>query len=464
MAVTRCRGRPTLQRSLDDGATRAAWALRYGWAKALPPYLASAATRIRKVEFTDARDIKELMWKGSDGVRETTWPGVYNRSRLPGRHDYFELPDWNVYAVGGKALTLTLPDEPWNRIEILGAAHGSLTYVGAHGETHLGERAEGLERTSTALAQTLEGGKLRFDNAVQETPIQEIAAYYVAPGEAPKDALTLSYTVNAAAAADNPNLAPVVSFIDGRYLADERAIAVALPDGAPMRTVSPRSDHALPLVHVLIPADFRTQAPGLPLTQYAYGWENLNAGLDGIAIDLPALNVKATQGGLFPLNIRVMDPPPSRPRADRHRCLGEAGRGAHALARHARPPAAERQESLHLARRRRRRFRPAIAERHEDPPRVQGPRRGASRAHRRPVHAGARQRRLLHRGAHEQQEPAVVPALRRRHHGFVPRRPGQLSCAHLLGGVESRAGLARLRSAEAAPPACRYGRFAKSSI
>jgi hypothetical protein len=45
--------------------------------------------RIRKVEFADAKDLKEWMWKGVDGIAETTWPGVYNRSRLPGRRRLF---------------------------------------------------------------------------------------------------------------------------------------------------------------------------------------------------------------------------------------------------------------------------------------------------------------------------------------------------------------------------------------
>jgi hypothetical protein len=48
------------------------------------------------------------------------------------------------------------------------------------------------------------------------------------------------------------------------------------------------------------------------VNHFAYGWQNLDAGLDGIAIDLPALRVKAThastQGALFPLNIKIADP------------------------------------------------------------------------------------------------------------------------------------------------------------
>ena len=120
-------------RDLASAATRDEWWLRYGWNRPgdAPVLLTAPVTRIRKVEFADARDQKEWMWKATDGIPETTWPGVYNRSRLPGRDDYFELPDWNTYVDGGKQLTLTLPKEPWNHLEIQGAAFGGLTYAAA---------------------------------------------------------------------------------------------------------------------------------------------------------------------------------------------------------------------------------------------------------------------------------------------------------------------------------------------
>src|SRR5262249_5694258 len=79
----------------DAAAKRLPWLPRYGWDRPTPPLLDAPVTAIRKVEFSDAKDLKEWMWKGVDGIPETTWPGVYNRSRLPGRDDYFELPDWN---------------------------------------------------------------------------------------------------------------------------------------------------------------------------------------------------------------------------------------------------------------------------------------------------------------------------------------------------------------------------------
>ncbi|MFO1186842.1 MAG: LamG-like jellyroll fold domain-containing protein [Alphaproteobacteria bacterium] len=296
-----------LARSLAEKALRNAWWLRHGWTKSAPPYLKASSTAIRKVEFADARDIKQWMWKGTDGIRETTWPNVYNRSRLPGRHDYFELPDWNTYSTGGRSLTLTLPSEPFNRVEIEGAAFGVLTHVGDLGSRRLMERKAGVERTVTDIGEALRGGKLRFENKVPETPIQEIAAYYVAPGGPPADAFTLSYTVNAKASTDYPTLGDLNAYIAGRYMADERSRVVALPEGAPKRDgVAPAL--SLPLVHILVPADFRVLPPGGPVVQYSYGWENLNAGLDGIVLELPAMKLKATHGGRVPLNIRVLDP------------------------------------------------------------------------------------------------------------------------------------------------------------
>ncbi|MBO9546363.1 LamG-like jellyroll fold domain-containing protein [Caulobacter sp.] len=302
---------PAPRRDLSEPRWRDEWWMRYGWNRPgdLPAYLAAAATKIRKVEFADTRDLKMRMFRGADGIRETTWPGVYNRSRLAGRHDYFELPDWNVYADGGKAYDLTLPDEPWNTLEITGAAYGALSFTPTGGrQTTIGARPAGQERTSTRLPAPLGAGVLRFSNTAQETPIQEIAAYNVTPGEEPKDAFKLSYQVRASAGAAYPTLTELNGFIAGRYVADERATVVALPAGAPSAPRAKTSGPQLPLVHVLIPADFRDVAPGGSVARYSYGWENLNAGLDGLAIDLPALDVKPTHGEFFLLNIRVKDP------------------------------------------------------------------------------------------------------------------------------------------------------------
>ncbi len=296
-------------RDLADPRWRAEWWQRYGWTGAAPAYLASPATTIRRIEFSDARDLKERMTGANDGIPETTWPGVYNRSRIAGRHDYFELPDWNVYVDGGKAVTFTLPTEAWNHLEVQGTADGTFTFLPATGAEHvLAVRSAGLER-STADFAALTGGRLRFDNVTQENPLQEVAAYNVTPGGPPAGAQVLSYTIKAAAEPhDYPTLDTLGDFVKGRFVADERASVVALPDGAASRPRAPDAAPSLPIVHVLIPADLREPRAGLAQSHYGYGWQNMAAGLDGIAIDLPALNVKPTHGGLLPLNIQVKDP------------------------------------------------------------------------------------------------------------------------------------------------------------
>src|SRR3546814_21185774 len=81
------------------------------------------------------------MWKGVVGIAETNWPGVYNRSRLPGRNGYFTLPDWNVYVEGGKQYDLTLPEGArFTRVELRGAAFGALRWPGPDGKTRTHEK------------------------------------------------------------------------------------------------------------------------------------------------------------------------------------------------------------------------------------------------------------------------------------------------------------------------------------
>ncbi|MDG2520261.1 LamG domain-containing protein [Caulobacter segnis] len=299
--------------SLDDPATRAAWNLRYGWNKGLPPYLDAPSTRVRKVEFTDAKDMKQWMWRALDGISETTWPGVYNRSRLEGRDDYFPLPDWNVYVEGGKTLRLTLPDEPVNRIEIQGPAFGDLTWAktdGADG-AKVAARPKGQARTITTLDKPLTGGVLSFTNTLQETPIQEIWAYDVGAGAEPKGAFTMNYTVKSEVAPDYTNLTALNAYVAGRHPAGERAVVTAVPDGAPTRKrpAAELDAKSLPIVHVMIPSGFGAAPAAQPLARnWAYGWENARDGLDGIAVDLPALKAADPNAKLIALNIQVKDP------------------------------------------------------------------------------------------------------------------------------------------------------------
>ena len=158
------------------------------------------------------------MWKGVDGIDETTWPGVYNRSRLPGRDDYFELPDWNTYVEGGKAYDLAIPagERGQPRRDTRRGLWRPRLVGGRPAWRSLARRPQGVVRSVDDFAAR-EGGRLRFTNVAQETPIQEIWAYDVGAGEEPEGTLKLSYSVNPDAAPAYANLAPLTRFIEGRY-------------------------------------------------------------------------------------------------------------------------------------------------------------------------------------------------------------------------------------------------------
>ena len=329
---------PPVTRSLANADTQKEWWFHYGWNRPgdIPAPLPATNTTIRKVQINDAFDIGRWWWRANDGIRETTWPGVYNRSRLVGRFDYFQLPDWDCYAISGKTVTFIMPQEPWNHLELNGGAFGNMTLLtpdvsedavrrsGLDGTTLPGktlfERPSGQETTFHDYSEPITGGKLRFTNVEQETPIGEFSAYYVHPGDPPAGIVQLKYRLSASTSPDdNPSLTPLVAFIHDRYPADERSLIIGMPGGAggggggrlaAARAKAPRgkgSEPGLPIVHILIPADFR----GLPAETThvpSYTWDDIYAGLDGIAIDLPALNVKPTHGDYVPMNIEVRDP------------------------------------------------------------------------------------------------------------------------------------------------------------
>jgi hypothetical protein len=291
---------PLAARDLADTRWRNEWWLRYGWNRPddPPPYDAGGALSVRKVEIHDAYDLKRWWWKACDGIRETTWPGVYNRSRLPGRNDYFQLPDWDCYVQSGRSITFLMPDEPWNQLEIAGAAWGRMELLkpdaatDGPAESVLFERARGQEKTVHRIPAAITGRKIRFTNVEPEEPIGELSAYHVTAGREPAGSAKLAYRLTAAGPA-NRGLDLLVTYIHGRFAPDERALLVAQPAAAtsaagPALLPQP----SLPLVHLLIPDT----------------WDQLTDGLDGIAIDLPALDVRPTHGELFPLNLQVKDP------------------------------------------------------------------------------------------------------------------------------------------------------------
>ncbi len=291
-------------RTLADAAVREEWAFRYGWNHAAPPELpAGKSVAIRKVEIHDAYDLKRWWWKANDGIVETTWPGVYNRSRLPGRNDYFQLPDWDCYVESGQSVTFALPNEPWNHLEITGAAWGKMELLPAGteienayrapAESVLFERAKGNEKTVHQLASGFTGREIRFTNVEQEQPIAELGAYNVAAGSEPPGSRKLEYHLDASLSADDATVHSVVSYIEGRYPDDERTIVVA--KAGPVS--GGHSGHgglkpALPIVHIVVPDT----------------WDSTSDGLDGVALDLPSLSVQPTHGDLVALNVQVKDP------------------------------------------------------------------------------------------------------------------------------------------------------------
>jgi hypothetical protein len=295
-------------RSAESGsASQRAWWHRYGWEGAAPPALTAPTTSIRKVEFADVKDKLQWMWKGTDGIAETTWPGVYNRSRLPGRNDYFQLPDWNTYVEGGQQLDLTVPEgEHINRIEIRGAAYGELK--GTAGT--LFKRPQGVVRSVDSFVDQI-GGTLHFHNTAQETPIQEIWGYQVSDAAEPEGTVKQRYQIDSSVLPDYTNIASLRDYIDGRFAPDERSTVMALPKGAGSRKRAADSLPAkpMPIVHVLIPSGVGDAPAAQPLIRsWAHSWENMYDGLDGVAIDIPALDLPATHDGLIPLNIRIKDP------------------------------------------------------------------------------------------------------------------------------------------------------------
>jgi hypothetical protein len=316
------------------------WLHRYGWDRAgLPQLLPVTETIVRKVQINDAYDLKRWWWKGTDGIRETTWPGVYNRSTLPNRYDYFQLPDWDTYAMSGKSVTFYMPAEPWNHLEVEGGAWGRLDLLTpGNGDPkavaepdqhdpspqlakHLFDRPEGTERTVHDLVEPVTGERVRFTNVRQEWPIGEFLAYYVHPGSAPKGVLTLRYNLSTHGDLKNPALSELIGYIDGRYPSGERSFMQALPAAlagdarSSMRRGSapkpaaeaPAGNNALPVVQVLVPSDFRALQfdEGHGAT---FSWENVHAGLDGIALDLPPLHLQPTANGLIAMNVQIKDP------------------------------------------------------------------------------------------------------------------------------------------------------------
>jgi len=284
--------------SMNHPAAKQEWLRRNGWdnANLLPPRLPAEKTSIRKVEIHDAYDLKRWWWKACDSIRETTWPGVYNRSKLKGRSDYFMLPDWDCYSLSGKAITFHLPDEPWNHIEISGSAWGKMEVVDENEKSLelLFNRAQGRERSFHPV-QKHTGKRIRFTNQVQEEPIGDISIFHLAEGNAPENAPSLTYTLHAGLyqMGNDAETAELRRFINGRFAPYERHIVTALPEG-----VSPQS----------LPAPERDPDGGFPMVNIVIPYEyDSSQGMDGIELSLPALSFHG-EGENICLSVQIKDP------------------------------------------------------------------------------------------------------------------------------------------------------------
>ncbi len=303
---------PPIMRDLSERRWRDAWWDRHGWnlPNDPPPVLVSEHTAIKKVGIHEAYDVKRWMWKANDGIRETTWPGVYNMSRLPGRYDYFVYPDWDCYSMSGQTIKFQLPEEPWNHVEVWGKAWGQLTYEKDHAyDFTFGVRTKDQVKSYHRLKAAAQGGRIRFDNALIEEPIGELGVYNVQEGSAPKGYVSETFTLQPAhGKPQNESLARIAAFIDGRYPAGEQTkmigkgllgkpdhhpVSAKVPDLSPdpISTSAPTSSDPLPFIHIIIPYK-----------------NHPDHGLEGVEIEIPALPVTPTHGELFPMNIRLKDP------------------------------------------------------------------------------------------------------------------------------------------------------------
>ncbi len=306
---------PGLKRDLSERRWRDAWWNRHGWNRPneAPPLLAPGHTSVRKVEIHDAIDIKRWYWKANDGIRETTWPAAYNMSRLPGRFDYFVLPDWDAYSMSGQTVRFHMPDdEPWNHIEMWGKAWGQLTHESDHPYDHtFAVRRQHQVKSYHRLEQDKTGGIIRFDNALIEEPIGSFMAFHVGEEPAPQGTARRSYTLHPAGftasgisdLAGDAALERIESFILGRYPADEQMMMLGVSED-----ISPNNNIFQRTASAMAPEEARPR-PSMPLVHILIPHEHIgDTGLDGIKLELPALNVQATHNESIPLNIRVKDP------------------------------------------------------------------------------------------------------------------------------------------------------------
>lgn len=312
----------------DAGFDEAGWKRFFGFDKDLPPYLENEVTTVRKVQIDSCIDFKRWFWKACDGLRETTWPGVYNRSRITGRSDYFQLPDWDCYSFSGKKVTFVAPEQ-WNYFEITGGAYGNIS-----GKNFNFSKKKGTQRSFHRAAVRQGASDIVFTNDVQETPIQEFNLFNVSAGETGKTnpVKVLSYGLTDFNSLCNHQLEEIETAIDSRFRKGERAKLLATGWTPVLKDMKLTASGNTPVAHIIIPSDCKELDINVPLEEETVGsvnsemnnkfstwsqlrsgveppaWSLLHAGLDAIRISLPPMDVKAEKNGLMPLNIAVMDP------------------------------------------------------------------------------------------------------------------------------------------------------------
>ena len=267
----------------SDSDVSKEWKARFGFDYPERPFrLTQRNYVVRKVEIHDAWDHKRWWWKACDGIRETTWPGVYNRSRLPGRLDYFVLPDWDCYSVSGKKITFVSPaGESFNSVEMTGSAAGRLDFRGIGDEVVFSTRRESSERSFLNFTEPLRDVLIDFENDEIEEPIGDITLLDIHPGTVPSDRYIESYYLSASAA--KGDFDDINNFIAGRMMDDERFTLYGSDD----KSAS-------------------CSKPSLPFVNIAIKYKaHRDKGLDGVLLHLPGLGA-GEDCNMF--NIQVKDP------------------------------------------------------------------------------------------------------------------------------------------------------------
>lgn len=287
------RSLPPIKRSLDQAVWRREWLQRWGFdAEKIPAPLCYKYTAAHKVEIHNAWDLKRWWWKACDGIRETTWPGVYNRSGLPGRTDYFVLPDWDCYSQSGKEITFEpLKDTYFNHIEISGSAHGALRIHGRLEEDRIIHRVS-CERSVDRLDEPVRNVSLTFTNEVIEEPIGDITLLQVEHGMAPQEAQRECFNFAWDEGTEEGEAVQALrQFVRGRFISDERAMLIGTTAKRTEKTDNVALPNMLPLAHLVM----------------AYNAGD-SVGMDGLVLHLPGLKAAPTHGKYLLVNIQVKDP------------------------------------------------------------------------------------------------------------------------------------------------------------